>query len=59
MWTVILLLGSIALIAGLSKWLRRFDESGYPSSRDYGEERHPEPGIHYRPLEAPPSPPFD
>ncbi|REK21310.1 MAG: hypothetical protein DWQ40_04190 [Actinobacteria bacterium] len=46
-------------MVALSRWLRRVDRSGYPSSQSEGEESHPEPGPHYRPLEAPPSPPFD
>ena len=51
--------GFAALMATLSIWLRRRDRSGYPSSRSFGEEEHPEPGPHFRPLESPPSPPFD
>lgn len=51
--------GFVIAMVALSWWLRRNDESGYPSGQDFGEERHPEPGVEYRPLESPPSPPFD
>ena len=51
--------GSIVGVIALSRWLRRLDESGYPSRRSEGEEHHPESGPHFRPLESPPSEPFD
>ena len=59
MLPLILFGGFVAVVAILSRWLQGKDESGYPSSRDFGEEQHPEPGVQYRPLESPPSPPFD
>lgn len=59
MLPLILFGGFAAAMAALSWWLRRKDNHGYPSNRDFGEEKHPEPGVHYRPLESPPSPPFD
>ncbi len=59
MLPLILFAGFAAAVAALSWWLRRQDKHGYPSSRDLGEEKRPEPGIKYRPLESPPSPPFD
>lgn len=51
--------GCIVLLTALSMWLRRRDRLGYPSRLSEGEEFHPEPGVHFRRLEAPPSPPFD
>jgi hypothetical protein len=59
MLPLILFGGFAAAMSALSWWLRRRDESGYPSSRDFEEDRYPEPGVQYRPLESPPSPPFD
>ncbi len=59
MLPLILFGGFAAAMAAFSWWLRRKDKHGYPSSRDFGEEKRPEPGVEYRPLESPPSPPFD
>lgn len=56
---LLIVIGSVIGIIALSYWLRRRDRHGYPSKQSEGEEDHPEPGPHYRPLESPPSPPFD
>ena len=59
MTALLIVVGTIIGIIALSYWLRHRDWDGYPSRRSMGEEEHPEPGLHYRPMESPPSPPFD
>jgi hypothetical protein len=51
--------GCIVALTALSLWLRRRDRFGYPSRQSEGEEMHPTPGVQFRRLEVPPSPPFD
>ncbi len=43
----------------LNRYLRRREREGDWDKEGHGTPDHPEPGVKYRPLEAPPKPPFD
>ena len=43
----------------LAWYLRRRDREGVWDKEGFGTPEHQEPGLKYRPLEAPPSEPFD
>jgi len=57
--------GLIAAVAfvlgmvGLNRFLRRREQAGHWDKEGHGMPEHPEPGVHYRPLEVPPREPFD
>lgn len=60
-----MILGLVAagiFVAGmivLSLFLRRRDEEGHWSKEGHGATRDDEPGPRFRPLQTPPSEPFD
>lgn len=43
----------------LSRVLRRQEREGDYDKEGYGTPEHQDPGVKYRPLEVPPSEPFD
>jgi hypothetical protein len=43
----------------LARVLRRKESEGDWDKEGHGGPAHPEPGAHYRPLEVPPTEPFD
>ncbi len=43
----------------LGRFLRRREREGDWDKEGFGTPEHPEPGVHYRPLEVPPKDPFD
>jgi hypothetical protein len=55
---IIVVLFVIAM-AGLSWFLRRRDREGVWDKEGFGSPEHQDPGLKYRPLEAPPREPFD
>jgi hypothetical protein len=53
---------TLAFVVGmiaLSWFLRRRDGEGHWDKEGFGTPEHPELGLKYRPLEAPPREPFD
>ncbi len=48
----------VGLVA-LARFLRRRERGGDYDKEGYGTPDHQEPGVKLRPLEAPPSEPFD
>ena len=48
----------IGLVA-LNRWFRRRDREGQWDKEGHGLPEHQDPGVRFRPLEVPPSEPFD
>ena len=46
-------------MVGLNRFLRRREQAGHWDKEGHGMPEHPEPGVHFRPLEVPPKEPFD
>ncbi len=44
---------------GLRRYLRRREREGHWDKEGFGTPEHQKPGVKFRPLEAPPSEPFD
>ena len=56
------LIAGVAFVGGmvaLSRYLRDRDRQGVWEKEGHGPKDHPEEGVTYRPLEVPPSEPFD
>ena len=49
----------IAGLVALNAWFRRRDREGTWDKEGHGSPEHQEPGVKFRPLEAPPRQPFD
>lgn len=43
----------------IARLFRHWEREGHFDKKGHGRSDHPEPGVHYRPLEVPPKPPFD
>lgn len=56
------IVAALAAVIGLivlARFLRRRDREGHWDKEGFGTPEHQEPGVKFRPLEAPPSEPFD
>lgn len=59
MWGYIAVFAFIIALVLLAWFLRTRDRLGYWDKEGHGSPDHPAPGVHYRPLEAPPKEHFD
>lgn len=49
----------VGALVALNRWFRRRDREGIWDKEGHGSPDHQEPGVKFRPLEAPPREPFD
>jgi hypothetical protein len=49
----------VVVLVALARFLRRRERGGDYDKDGYGTPEHQEPGVKFRPLEAPPREPFD
>ena len=59
MTAVLIVVTFVTAMIALSAYLRRRDREGDWDKEGFGAQEHQEPGLKYRPLEAPPRAPYD